>query len=232
MVKDLLTVVIPTKNESELIDITLGHLNKQHNINGTKVIICDCSDDNTLEIVNSKKYKNLDIVVTDGGLPSVARNNGAKLCDTPYVLFLDADIFLTNINTINDTLNTIKNNHLHLVTTKFRVRGIYSFVFPIFEFFRDLTIYKAPCAIGGFMLFDISEFNKVGGFINEDKFAEDFHLSMKINPFRFHVCPHKIYTTDRRFKKKGLFYMLKMSYLSYANKNNPEFFKNDHNYWI
>jgi len=232
MVKDLLTVVIPTKNESELIDVTLGHLNKQHNINGTKVIICDCSDDNTLEIVNSKKYKNLDIVITDGGLPSIARNNGAKLCDTPYVLFLDADIFLTNINTINDTLNTIKNNHLHLVTTKFRVRGIYSFVFPIFEFFRDLTIYKAPCAIGGFMLFDISEFNKVGGFINEDKFAEDFHLSMKINPFRFHVCPHKIYTTDRRFKKKGLFYMLKMSYLSYANKNNPEFFKNDHNYWI
>jgi len=232
MVKDFLTVVIPTKNESELIDVTLGHLNKQHNINGTKVIICDCSDDNTLEIVNSKKYKNLDIVVTDGGLPSVARNNGASLCTTPYVLFLDADIFLTNINTINDTLNTIKNNHLHLVTTKFRVRGIYSFVFPIFEFFRDLTIYKAPCAIGGFMLFDISEFNKVGGFINEDKFAEDFHLSMKINPFRFHVCPHKIYTTDRRFKKKGLFYMLKMSYLSYANKNNPEFFKNDHNYWI
>jgi glycosyltransferase involved in cell wall biosynthesis len=232
MIKDFLTVVIPTKNESELIDITLGHLNKQHNINGTKVIICDCSDDNTLEIVNSKKYKNLDIIITDGGLPSVARNNGAKLCNTPYVLFLDADIFLTNINTINDTLNTTKNKHLHLVTTKFRVRGIYSFVFPIFEFFRDLTVYKAPCAIGGFMLFDISEFNKVGGFINEDKFAEDFHLSMKINPSRFHVSPHKIYTTDRRFKKKGLIYMLKMSYLSYVNKNNPEFFKNDHNYWI
>jgi hypothetical protein len=57
-------------------------------------------------------------------------------------------------------------------------------------------------------------------------------LSMKIKPFRFHVSPHKIYTTDRRFKKKGLFYMLKMSFLSYANKNNPEFFKNDHNYWI
>jgi len=232
MVKDFLTVVIPTKNESELIDVTLSHLNKQHNINGTKVIICDCSDDNTLEIVNSKKYKNLDIVITDGGLPSVARNNGARLCDTPYVLFLDADIFLVNINTINDTLNLIKNNNLYLVTTKFRVRGLYSFIFPIFVFFRDLTVYKAPCAIGGFMLFDISEFNRVGGFINEDKFAEDFHLSMKIDPFRFHVSPHKIYTTDRRFKKKGLFYMLKMSLLSYANKNNPEFFKNDHNYWI
>jgi glycosyltransferase involved in cell wall biosynthesis len=232
MVKDFLTIVIPTKNESELIDITLGHLNKQHNINGTKVIICDCSDDNTLEIVNSKKYKNLDIVITDGGLPSVARNNGAKLCDTPYVLFLDADMFLINTYTLDDVIKFMIEKQKHLLTCRFRCRGKYSFIFPIFEFFRDITIWSAPCAIGGFMLFDISEFNKVGGFVNEDKFAEDFHLSMKISPNKFHVSNHKIYTTDRRFKKKGLLYMMKMSVVSFINKNNPEFFKNDHNYWV
>lgn len=232
MVKDFLTIVIPTKNESELIDITLGHLNKQHNINGTKVVICDCSDDNTLEIINSGKYKNLDIVITDGGLPSVARNNGAKLCNTPYILFMDADMFLVDTNNLNDVINYMVKSKKHLLTCKFRCRGKYSFIFPIFEFFRDITIWSAPCAIGGFMLFDISEFNKVGGFVNEDKFAEDFHLSMKISPDKFHVSKHKIYTTDRRFKKKGLLYMMKMSFLSYINKSNPEFFKNDHNYWV
>ena len=232
MVKDYLTVVIPTKNESDLIDITLGHLNKQHNINGTKVIICDCSDDNTLEIVNSGKYKNLDIVITGGGLPSVARNNGAKLCNTPYVLFLDADMFIVDTHTLSDVIKYMVESKKHLLTCRFRCRGKYSSVFPIFEFFRDITIWSAPCAIGGFMLFDIFEFNRVGGFVNEDKFAEDFHLSMKINPFRFHVSPHKVYTTDRRFKKKGLLYMMKMSFLSYINKNNPEFFKHDHNYWV
>ena len=63
MIKDLLTIVIPTKNESELIDVTLNHLNKQYDINGTKIIICDSSDDNTVEIVNSGKYKNLNILV-------------------------------------------------------------------------------------------------------------------------------------------------------------------------
>jgi glycosyltransferase involved in cell wall biosynthesis len=232
MVKDFLTIVIPTKNESELIDITLGHLNKQHNINGTKVVICDCSDDNTLEIINSGKYKNLDIVITDGGLPSVARNNGAKLCNTPYVLFMDADMFLVDTNNLNDVINYMVKSKKHLLTCKFRCRGKYSFIFPIFEFFRDITIWSAPCAIGGFMLFEISEFNKVGGFVNDDKFAEDFHLSMKISPDKFHVSKHKIYTTDRRFKKKGLLYMMKMSFLSYINKSNPEFFKNDHNYWV
>ena len=232
MVKDFLTVVIPTKNESDLINITLGYLNKQNYINGTKVIICDSSDDDTVEIINSGKYKNLDIVIIGGGLPSVARNNGASLCATPYVLFLDADMFLVDINTINHVTNYMVESKKHLLTCRFRCRGKYSSIFPIFEFFRDITIWSAPCAIGGFMLFDISEFNKVGGFVNDDKFAEDFHLSMKISPDMFHVSPHKVYTTDRRFKKKGLLYMMKMSFLSYINKNNPEFFKHDHNYWV
>lgn len=232
MIKNKLTIVIPSKNESDVIDITLGLLNKQKDIKGTHVIISDCSTDNTRDIILLGKYENLNITIIDGGLPSVGRNNGAKLCETPYVLFLDADIFLTDVNTIHDTLKTIKDNKLHLVTTKFRCKGIYSFVFPIFEFFRDITIRTSPCAIGGFMLFDILEFNRLGGFINEDKFAEDYHLSMKIDPNRFHVYPHKIYTTDRRFKKKGLIYMLKMSYLSYKNKNNPNFFKDDQNYWV
>jgi hypothetical protein len=40
------------------------------------------------EIVNSGKYKNLNISVTDGGLPSIARNNGASLCTYPIYIIL------------------------------------------------------------------------------------------------------------------------------------------------
>ena len=231
MIKDKLTIVIPAKNEADVIDITLSHLNNQYGIKGTRVIVADCSDDMTVNIVLSGKYKNLNLEVIDGGLPSVARNNGAKLVKTDYVLFLDADIFLTDIHTIYETLRSTKNNRLHLVTTKFRVKGLYSFIFPVFELFRNLIASKAPCAIGGYMLFDLSEFNKVGGFVDEDKFGEDFHLSMKINPRRFLVSPHKVYTTDRRFRNKGLLYMMKMAFLGYINRNNDNFFKDDHNYW-
>jgi len=56
MVKDFLTIVIPTKNESELIDVTLDHLNKQHNINGTKVIICDCSSVGQCALIKIKSF--------------------------------------------------------------------------------------------------------------------------------------------------------------------------------
>jgi glycosyltransferase involved in cell wall biosynthesis len=232
MIKDKLTIVIPSKNESDVIDITLSHLNKQTDIIDTRVIIADCSTDDTRDIILSGKYENLKIEVIDGGLPSVGRNKGAELCETPYVLFLDADIFLTNVNTIRDTLITIEHNNLHLVTTKFRCKGIYSSVFPVFEFFRDMVINVSPCAIGGCMLFNTSVFNEIGGFDNRDKVGEDFHISMKIIPHRFHVCPHKVYTTDRRFRKKGLLYMLKIGWLGYRNKNNDKFFQDDHNYWV
>jgi glycosyltransferase involved in cell wall biosynthesis len=232
MIKDVLTIVIPSKNESELIDITLGFLNRQYDIIGTRVIIADCSDDSTRDIINSGLYPKLKIEIIDGGLPSVARNKGAELCTTPYILFMDADIFLRDLNTIKNSTKFIIRHCLHLVTCKFRCKGFYSFIFPVFEFFRDFFVSHGPCAIGGFMLFDKDVFDRIGGFVNEDKFAEDFHISSKISPSFFYVMDKKAYTTDRRFKKKGLFYMMKMAVLSMINKDNPEFFKNDHNYWV
>lgn len=232
MIKDVLTIVIPCKNEGELIDVTLGFLNRQYDIIGTRVIIADSSDDSTRDIINSGYYPNLKIEIIDGGFPAVARNKGAELCATPYILFMDADIFLRDFNTIKSAVRLIVRYCLQLVTCKFRCKGFYSFIFPVFEFFRDFFVEHGPCAIGGFMLFDKDMFNRIGGFVNEDKFAEDFHISSKISPSFFYVMNKKVYTTDRRFKKKGLFYMIKMAILSVINKNNPEFFKNDHNYWV
>lgn len=232
VIKDLLTIVIPSKNEKDLIHFTLSYLNKQYDIRGTKVIVADSSDDTTRAIILNNRYSNLKLDIIDGGYPSVARNKGAKLCDTPFILFMDADMFLHDRETIKSSLNFILQKTKYLVTCRFRTKGKYSFVFPAFEFFRDLFSFFTPCAIGGFMLFDKEVFDKIGGFNDEDLFAEDFHLSTKISPRFFGVCNNKIYTTDRRFKKKGLWYMFKMMILSAVNKNNPEFFKHDHNYWV
>ena len=232
MIKDVLTIVIPSKNERDIISMTMRLLNKQIGIHGTKVIISDSSDDLTREVIEKTYCPHLETEIIDGGFPSVARNNGAKLVETPYVLFLDADVFLYDNETIIDCLNLIVKNLYYLVTCRFRVRGKYSFVFPVFEWFRDLFSFHTPCAIGGFMLFDTEVFNNLGGFVDEDLFAEDFHLSSKVSPDKFYVVNKKVYTTDRRFRKKGLWYMLKMAVLSTINKNNPEFFKNDHNYWV
>ena len=42
---DLLTIVIPCKNEKDIISKTLDLLNHQTSIEGVKVIVCDSSND-------------------------------------------------------------------------------------------------------------------------------------------------------------------------------------------
>ena len=45
MLNELLTIVIPCKNEKEIISKSLDLLNHQNNIEGVKVVVCDSSDD-------------------------------------------------------------------------------------------------------------------------------------------------------------------------------------------
>ena len=59
-----------------------------------QIIIADCSTDNTRELI--KNY-NKSISVVDGGLPSVGRNKGASLCSSELLLFIDADMDLSNL---------------------------------------------------------------------------------------------------------------------------------------
>ncbi len=228
--KHILSIVIPCKNESNYITETLYYLNKQNYINGVNVIIADSSDDETRRVINDVHYENLNINIIDGGTPSVARNNGAKLVDTPYILFLDSDMMLYDKDTIFNCLPNMSDNDL--VTCKIRTVGGHYHVFPIFEFLRDLTVWYSPFAVGGFMLFKKSAFDELGGFNEEFLFAEDYALSNQVKPSRFEVCNHKVYTSNRRFKNKGVWYMLKLMILSVVNKNNPEFFKKSHGYWI
>ena len=89
-----ITIVIPSYNEEFYIYNTLWSISKQKFDGRLKVIIADGnSTDRTLEMISKalQYFKNLDIEITEGGLVGVARNNGAKLVNTPYILFIDAD---------------------------------------------------------------------------------------------------------------------------------------------
>ena len=81
------------------------------------------------------------------------------------------------------------------------------------------------------MLFNYQTFKKLGKFNENDKIAEDYHLSKKVNPNKFKIFNHKAFTTSRRFKSKGILYMLKIMLLCWFNKDNEEFYKKDFNYF-
>ena len=126
----LLTIVIPCKNESKTIDKTLTLLNFQEDIEKVEVIIADSSDDGTtyqLEVRNKDRF-NLKII--NGGLPSKARNNGANQAKTPYILFMDADMFILDPKLLKESINQMIENKYDLLTTKVRTtNGKYNYVF-------------------------------------------------------------------------------------------------------
>lgn len=227
-----LTIVIPNKNEKQgIIDVLNLLLKQTHKY---KIIIADSSNDaDSLSLLKKYQSKNSDqIEITNGGLPSLARNNGAIRVLTPYVLFLDADIYLKDKYIIDKCLNIAIDNNYDLVTCKFRsLDGKYKWVWKIFDIAQWISSKTKPFAVGGFMLFKTDTFKKLNGFNEEDKIAEDYRLSSKINPKKFKITNLYVYTPSRRFEKKGLWYMIKLLILCWWNRNNNQFFKQDYNYW-
>jgi glycosyltransferase involved in cell wall biosynthesis len=231
MNKDL-TIVIPCKNEGVNIINVLKLIFRQRL--DCQIIIADSSDDilSIKSLYDFVQRSHRLIKIIKGGLPSVARNNGAKLVKTPYVLFLDADIFITDKYLIKNCLFTAINGDYDLITCKFRTIGKgYNWVYRVFDTIQKITSITRPFAVGGFMLFKTETFNKLGGFDEKDKIAEDYRISSKIKPRKFKIINRYVYTTDRRFKKKGIWYMIKIMFLSWWNRNNEDWFKKDYNYW-
>jgi len=233
-----ITIVIPCKNEKDIILKTLDLLNYQSDIYNVKVIVCDKSNDNITKqsLINRMGNKSnndvFDLYVIDGGLPAKARNNGFKLVTTPYVLFIDADVFLLDSKTIKRAFLKIYKNNLDLVTTKFRSdNGKYNYIYKTFDFLQIISKWSTPFCLGGFMMIKSKTFTDLGGFDEEIKIAEDYQFSKQIKPRKFGRINNVVFTPPRRFENKGILYMTKLFLGSFFNNNNKPYFTKDNDYW-
>ena len=112
-ISDKITIVVPCKNEENYIHHLLDSLRSQ-DISDTRIIIADCSTDNTRQVIlDTKGLLNVEII--EGGPVSLAKNNGAQLVTTPYILFIDSDVRFFSEATISDSVNEIETNNLDLV---------------------------------------------------------------------------------------------------------------------
>jgi glycosyltransferase involved in cell wall biosynthesis len=233
MISTKLTEVIPCKNEGNTIYACLLAISNQVNSQDLSIIIADSSDNQeSLDILAKCKsdFSNLNIQIIKGGFPAKARLEGSKLVKTEYLLFLDADIMLTDRETLTQAIvYCCANPHIDLVTIPFYTDPKWNWVFRAFEFFQKIG---PTFAIGGFQLWKTSAYWRVGGYDPSEIFAEDYSISSKVNRSNFKMLRSSFaYTSPRRFENKGIFYMFKLMILSYFNRNNPEFFKKHHNYW-
>ena len=110
MLQNKITIVVPCKNEQDYIGHLLMHL-RQQNIGNTRIIIADCSTDDTRKVIQALKWS-LNVEVIEGGPVSVAKNNGAKLVTTPYILFIDSDVRFFSSTVIFDCVDEIEKNNL------------------------------------------------------------------------------------------------------------------------
>ena len=233
---EYITIVIPCKNENLIIQKTLDLLNYQIGIKGVKVVVCDISDDNItrerLEKRASTGSDSFELIITQGGLPSVSRNNGFKFVDSEYVLFIDADVFILDPRVIKRSLLKVHKKNLDLVTVKFRSDdGRFNYIYKTFDVLQIISKWSTPFCLGGFMMIRSEIFKKLGGFDEEVKVAEDYYFSKQIQPRKFGKINNSVFTPPRRFDNNGLFYMAKLFLGSFFNHNNKSYFTKDKNYW-
>jgi glycosyltransferase involved in cell wall biosynthesis len=233
----ILTIVIPCKNEGLNIIDTLNSIYNQNGIHNLDIIIADNSDDDiTFNLITDridKFFPKLNVKIIKGGFPSEARANGANLVNSEYILFLDADVELIGNDFLIKVINNIKKNNKGLLTVKFKTEKEYNYIYRFFDFFQSIGILlNSVFAVGGFQLWKLDVYNKTGGYLPELLFAEDYWISSKVNKNDVIIDNNNyVYTSARRFKSNGIYYMLKMMILSYLNRDNIEFFKKHHNYW-
>lgn len=231
---DKITIVVPCKNEENYIHHLLESLRLQ-GIGNTRIIIADCSTDNTRQVIKDNS-RLLNVEIIDGGPVSTAKNNGARLVTTPYILFIDADVRFFKHTVIQDAVNEIESKNLDLIGLNIKCydndfRAIIGFA--AFNLINHILKYFSPFAVGAFMLTRRDRFEEFGGFPEKTVTSEDYFLSRMYNPKKFKIVNHYFGQDSRRFKKMGYFGMASYLIKNFINRNNKKYWDNldSSKYW-
>lgn len=227
MLQNKITIVVPCKNEENYIAHLLMNLRRQ-NIGATRILIADCSTDSTREVIESNKG-DLNVQVIEGGPVSVAKNRGARLAETPYILFIDADVRFFEDNVIHDAVVTMQERDLDLLGLNIKCydSNIAAHVgFTVFNVVNHVLKYFSPFAVGAFMLTRRDRFEEYGGFPENLSTSEDYFLSRMYDKKKFKILNHYFGQDSRRFKKMGYFGMARYLIRNFINRNNTAYWNN------
>jgi glycosyltransferase involved in cell wall biosynthesis len=198
-----LTVIVPALNEAAALPALLDSLRRQ-TVRPDAVIVADAhSTDNTREVAAAHGAE-----VVDGGMPGVGRNAGARAADTDLLLFLDADVALTD-GAIATMLEEF--DRRALVVAGAQIRPIerdprYVFACEVVNFYLEMMQYVEPHAPGCCILVTREVHNAIGGFDEALALAEDHdYVERAAQHGRFRILRRAhVRTSMRRLAKEGL----------------------------
>ena len=233
-ISDKITIVVPCKNEETYIHHLLESL-RQQNIGKTRIIIADCSTDSTRQVIRDNSA-GLTVEIIDGGPVSIAKNNGARLVTTPYILFIDADVRFFKDTVIRDAVNLIQSKNLDLIGLNIKCydKDLRAKIgFTAFNVINHTLKYFSPFAVGAFMLTRRDRFEEYGGFPEKFSTSEDYFLSRMYSPRKFRIIKHHFGQDSRRFKKMGYMGMAKYLVKNFVNRNNKAYWNSldSSKYW-
>ena len=234
ILSEKITIVVPCKNEQDYISHLLLHLRRQM-IGSTRIIIADCSTDRTREVIQAMKGR-LNVEVIDGGPVSIAKNRGAALVTTPYILFIDADVRFFNDMVIRDAVAEMDAKNLDLVGLNIKCYdndARATIGFAVFNGINCVLKHFSPFAVGAFMLTRRDRFEEYGGFPEQMSTSEDYFLSRKYSTKKFRIINHYFGQDNRRFKKMGYLGMATYLINNFVNRNNQAYWDSLDNskYW-
>ena len=116
------SIIIPAYNAEKEIDRALESIKKQTFNNYEIIVIDDCSTDNTYNKV--KKYEDVKIIKNEKNLKAGgSRNKGLDVARGEYIIFLDADDYLADSDTLNKINNVIGDDKTDIVYLGFKIIG-------------------------------------------------------------------------------------------------------------
>jgi len=200
-----ISIVIPTYNEEDHLPAILSSI-KNQTLQPEEVIVSDNhSTDKTREIA-----KSFGTVIVDGGLPGPGRNRGAEVASGDYILFLDADVILHDVDFLKKALLEMEDRKIDL--------GVPD-VLPETDSFLEKTLHDFynwyvrklerihPHAPGFCMLVKKEAHKAINGFDETVLFCEDHDYALRIKSadLKFRVLSFGVPVSTRRFSRDGHF---------------------------
>jgi len=207
----MISIIIPALNEEEYLPLLLESIKKQSadwRIGfDYEIILADAgSTDKTLGVAKEYGCK-----IIPGGLPAKGRNEGAKTARGDLLFFCDADVVLPD-NFFKKALAEFEARNLEFAS--FCIiplpRSRISLFFLNIFYNQPIILLESalPHAATG-ILVKKNLFDKLGGFDEDIKLAEDHYLARRATRLfkaRFGIIKStEIFVSDRRFKTDGWF---------------------------
>lgn len=205
--KPEISIIIPTLNEEKLLPLLLESIIKQ-TFKNYEIIISDAgSTDNTQQI--AKKYN---CVITRGGKPAKGRNEGAKIAQGEFLIFLDADVILPK-QFLKNVHQEMQQEYIDLATCEFDPISRLN-IDKILHKLANLSIHLSqqtnPHAPGFCIIITKRLFQRIKGFDETLTIAEDHDLVKRASTYRpLEILKStKIKVSVRRLEKEGRLLLL------------------------